>query len=92
MRKKYTRVVLYFPDDHFIAQLPMDNRNKMAKDLVEKALSQENALIKIQSQLEEIKDFLCNISAGKLDIKEGNNTKLSNDDIALIDQILGHKN
>ncbi len=87
MKRRTVRVVLYFPGDHPVSQYPDKDRNAIVKELVEQALASNDTLKEIQKELRDIKAMLSSGTPCKPEPITG--IKLSDSDIALIDQILG---
>lgn len=88
MRKRSTvRVVLYFPEDHPVSQYPEKERNTIVKALVDSALTQKSILEEIYADIKDIKDTLSKGISQSPSSSQG--IKLSDSDIALIDQMLG---
>ena len=85
--KKNCSSSLIFSGDHPVSQYPDKDRNAIVKELVEQALASNDTLKEIQKELRDIKAMLSSGTPCKPEPITG--IKLSDSDIALIDQILG---
>lgn len=80
------RVNLSFPDKHYIALLPKKHRAKKAQELIKFALTYQEQLTQLQSDITDIKNM---ISSGAIPPVPKKSKEMIDADAELIKDILG---
>lgn len=67
-KSKSTRVVLYFPSEHPISQIPEKNRNFMTKEMVNFALEFKKEFLELKAEVQKIRKIL---ETGQISLNTG---------------------